>query len=418
MLQGLPTMKWKLTFVAIAITVLTLPGGSAVRERVYNLQYRQGVRPYAGLIQDGAGNLYGTATRGGQKGYGSVFEFVPAANGGPTRKALYSFLGGADGAEPEAPLLFDAAGNLYGTTYRGGGGEEGTVFQLHPDGAGQWTENVIHTFLSGSDGGFPMAGLAIDGAGNLYGTTRTGGDPHCQCGAVYELTPQQNGQWSETTIHAFTGGNDGSDPEAGLTFDQSGNLYGTTSQSNFGGFGGTAFELTPAGNGAWNETVLHEFIGSPDGAGPEGGVTFDGSGNIYGTTVSGGLAECGEGSGCGTVYELSPNAGGWAESILYFFAGGSSGDVFSPGGNLIFDDFGNLYGTAQQSESNGPGGLFRLHPGANGQWSANRFILTAGRTPLGGVILATPRDLVGTTGYGGIGDNGVIFDLTTDTFNR
>ena len=190
----------------------------------------------------------------------------------------------------------------------------GTVFELSPVGEGQWTETILHSFCSEpdcSDGAFPEAGLILDGAGNLYGTTSNGGTVW---GTVFELSPppQQGGTWTETVLYAF-GGNttgDGCYPEGKLVFDGAGNLYGTTSQCGGGTVSaGTVFELTPAGDGTWNEIVLHRFCAGggnfSDGADPLAGVVFDQAGNLYGTAYAGGA----RGIGPGTVYELSPGAG-------------------------------------------------------------------------------------------------------------
>jgi uncharacterized repeat protein (TIGR03803 family) len=316
-----------------------------------------GRAPYAGLIFDAAGNLYGTTQYGGTYGLGTVFELTPAGGGSWTEKVLYSFSGnGTDGATPEAGLIFDAAGNLYGTTYQGGTYGYGTVFELTPAGGGGWTEQVLHSFNNnGADGSLPAAGLIFDAAGNLYGTTSYGGT-YFYYGTVFELTPAAGGGWTEQVLHSFNNnGTDGITPlSAGLIFDAAGNLYGTTFAGGTYGYG-TVFELTPAGGGSWTEKVLHNFGNGTDGAGPLAGLIFDAAGNLYGTTGGG------SSYGDGTVFELTPTAGGgWTEKVLHSFGNGTDG-IF-PRADLIMDAAGNLYGTTYQGGTYGYGTVFEFTP--------------------------------------------------------
>jgi uncharacterized repeat protein (TIGR03803 family) len=258
-------------------------------------------------------------------------------------------------------LVFDTAGNLYGTTYGGGSSNDGTVFELSP-GANGWTEKVLHNFRKdGTDGVTPEAGVIIDAAGNLYGTAARGGSG---LGIVFELSPDAGGNWTEKVLHAFQHSGDGGNPAATLTLD-AGNLYGTTEGGVTGAYG-SAFMLTPQADGTWSETVLHLF--SPDGSGmnavyPSGGLILDSAGNLYGATYDGGTGTgqyCGF-LGCGTVYQLTPAAGGtWTETILHSFMEDGK-DGFDPQGNLIFGRAGNLYGityfggTGTCSDNNVPG---------------------------------------------------------------
>ncbi len=196
-----------------------------------------GLSPQSALISDAAGNLYGTTSEGGTYGGGTAFELSPAAGGGWTETVLHNFnQNGTDGAFPDAGLVFDAAGNLYGTTSAGGLYYDGTVFELSPAVGGGWTETMLHNFIdNGTDGVRPEAGLIFDAAGNLYGTTITGGTNYCNgyfgnsCGTVFQLSPTEGGGWTETVLHNFIdNGTDGWQPYAGLIFDAAGNLYGTT----------------------------------------------------------------------------------------------------------------------------------------------------------------------------------------------
>ena len=249
---------------AVAIFAVTLFATStwAANETVlytFNPRYTDGAFPYSSLIMDGAGNLYGTTYQGGTNFYGTVFELTPNAGGGWTEKVLYNF-NGTDGAYPYAGLVMDAAGNLYGRTLFGGTYTAGTVFELTPHADGTWTEKVLHHF-NGSDGSHPYGSLIFDTHGNLYGTTNHGGKRNS--GTVFELTPQADGSWTETVLHSFGKDKDGVSPEASLIFDTDGNLYGTT---RYGGTYdscdsgcGTVFELTPQADGSWTEKVLHNF---------------------------------------------------------------------------------------------------------------------------------------------------------------
>ncbi len=263
--------------------------------------------------------------------------FVPSTWAATQEKILHTFNNnGTDGAVPLAGLIFDAAGNLYGTTSRGGTGSCfysgsgcGTVFKLSPNGGGGWTEQVLHYFSNnGTDGFQPLAGLIIDAAGNLYGTTATGGTH--PGGTVFELTPAQGGNWTEKVLYNFcsqTNCTDGAGPLAGLIFDAAGNLYGTTSAGGTYQDFGTVFELMPTKGGGWTEQVLHSFAPGTDGANPSAGLIFDAAGNLYGTTSYGGTYTC-DGTSCGTVFEVSPKAGGgWTEQVLYNFGNGTDGSI-------------------------------------------------------------------------------------------
>jgi uncharacterized repeat protein (TIGR03803 family) len=239
--------------LAIFALAVFVTGSAASQEKVLHSfgNGTDGLYPYAGLIFDAAGNLYGTTYEGGIHGYGTVFELTPEEGGGWTEKVLHSFnLNGTDAAYPQASLIMDSAGNLYSTSYEGGihldpcGGVGcGTVFELSPQEGGGWTEKVLHSFnLNGTDGDEPYAGLIIDTAGNLYGTTIAGGIHNN--GTVFELSPREGGGWTEKVVHSFGNGTDGYEPYAGLIIDAAGNLYGTTVEGGIHGYG-TVFEITP-----------------------------------------------------------------------------------------------------------------------------------------------------------------------------
>jgi uncharacterized repeat protein (TIGR03803 family) len=316
---------------------------------------KDGGGPVAPLTFDQAGNLYGTTVRGGTFGQGAVFRLTPNANGGWTEKVLHHFTGdGKDGRVPVAPLTFDQAGNLYGTTIEGGATGGGTVFKLTPNQDGSWTESVLYGFCSLSncgDGDKPNAGLTLDQTGNLYGTTFGGGNLN---GVVFKLTPNQDGSWSESVLHSFCtffNCRDGASPDASLIFDDAGNLYGTTR-----GGPGVVFKLTPRQNGSWSERVLYSFCSLSncrDGASPYASLIFDDAGNLYGTTQGGGI-------GYGVVFKLAPNRiGEWNETVLHKFLDHPGA---SPYAGLIFDAAGNLYGTTMGDGNATFGSVFEVTP--------------------------------------------------------
>jgi uncharacterized repeat protein (TIGR03803 family) len=296
-----------------------------------------GANPYAGLVRDASGNLYGTTFHGGSSacsnGCGVVFKVDKAGK----ETVLYSFTGsGGDGAYPVAGLLRDAKGNLYGTTYQGGASGYGTVFMLDTTGK----ETVLFSFTE-RGGIFPYAGLVQDAAGNLYGTTSGGGNYY---GVVYKL--DETGE--ETVLYKFRGGQDGRDPQYGyLVRDAAGNLYGTTQYGGTNNFYGMVFMLDETGK----EFALYNFSGGNDGAYPEAGLVRDAAGNLYGTTEGGGA------SGSGTVFMLDHTG---KETVLHSFKYSTDGGY--PYAGLVRDGNGNLYGTTLDGGDYGYGTVFKVTP--------------------------------------------------------
>ena len=402
----------KVVYVAISVFALLCLATRSAEGQIENVLHSftgsgDGQYPYAGLITDSSGNFYGTTNQGGAHGLGTVFELVNSS-GSYSEKVLYSFAGyqsGGDGAYPQAGLVMDSSGNLYGTTAGGGGGNEGTVFEL-VNSSGTYTEKVLYSF-NFSGGANPDGGLVIDGSGNLYGTTQSGGANFF--GTVFELV-NSAGTYSEQVLYSFTkSGGDGGYPYAGLIIDGSGNLYGTTVQGGANNFG-TVFELVNS-SGSYSEQVLYSFTNSGgDGANPIAGLLADSSGNLYGTTQSGGA------SNVGTVFELVNSSGTYNEKVLYGFST-SNGDGYYPYyGALIMDSTGNLYGTTAYGGPRGQGTVFEL-VNSSGTYTENVVYsfgsgCSDGYSPFGGLVMDSSGNLYGTTEGGGSSGVGTVFSLT------
>ncbi len=386
--------------VAIAVLVgLAQPARAQTFRVIHLFDGRGGSNPVAGLTIDRGGNLYGTTAWGGTTDNGTVYELKRTGSGflfdslhsfsdgddgafplapltigpdgslygtsyvgGPTQNGtvyrvrpsptpcgsalcpwnetvLYRFARGADGGDPWAGVVFDAAGNIYGATVNGGNDDVGVVYELQPAG-GAWTEHVLYSFAGGDHGANPLGGLVFDVVGNLYGTTESGGlGSGYGNGVIYELSPSGSG-WVQRTLYEFRNNDDGREPEAGLTLDGSGNLYGSTPCCGSGG-GGTVFSLTPSG-GSWNFTLLYSLVGS---LGPQGNLVMDSRGALYGTSENDGRYDM------GSVFRLTPDSGGWTYTTLHDFTGGSDGA--HPSGGLVLDNAGNLYGTTYQGGLSG-----------------------------------------------------------------
>lgn len=293
-----------------------------------------GCGPEAGVVLDSQGNLYGTTSTGGANSGGTVFEFTTSG----AFKILHSFNpNNLDGYNPQAGVVLDSKGNLYGTTFQGGAKGDGTVFEVSASG----TETILHSFTCGTDGCFPQGGgLVLDKVGNLYGTTGAAGASPSDCGTVFKLTPSTG---TLTTLHSFTCG---ASPE-GVVLDTTGNLYGATSGGGAYGFG-TVFKLTSSGK----ETVLHSFnANGKDGFSPFAGVVLDSNNNLYGTTYRGGAI------GAGTVFKVTPSG---TETVLYSFTCGTN--ACEPESGLAFDSKGNLYGTTHWGGLYDLGTVFKLTP--------------------------------------------------------
>jgi uncharacterized repeat protein (TIGR03803 family) len=373
-----------ITFVFACSLFINSQTFAGTYEAVMKFDGADGLAPNTGLITDGK-NFYGTALNSAYLGV--VYELSPPSSGsGPwTETVLYSFPSGGDIWDPQAGLARDAQGNLYGTTFSGGlrgttacSDGCGAVFELSPpsEPGGSWTETTLYEFQGNEDGGGPEGTLILDAAGNLYGTTVNGGDVYgACCGTAFELSPPSSsgGAWTETVLHDFTGGSDGEAPVAGLYRDSTGNLYGTTVTGGFGS-SGTVYKLSPpSSGGAWKEKILYSFTGASDGGGPLSVLT-EYKGSLYGTAEVGGSSTACS-AGCGTVFKLTPNSEGvWSFTAFYSLQGQSDGS--QPRSGLAVDSAGNLYGTTAQGgdvskpcdEKNydGCGVVFELSPQSGG----------------------------------------------------
>ncbi len=336
----------------------------------------QGWQPEAAPILDAAGNLYGTTVFGGTAGgFGTVFKLDTKGN----EVVLYSFAGEPDGEDPDGALVADQSGNLYGNTLYGGtAGGYGTVFKLAHTGK----LTLLHSFASNPDGADPHGSLIGDPQGNGYGTTQFGGAAGGY-GTVFEL----NAKGQLAVLHSFAGTPDGEDPEAGLVRDPAGNLYGTTVYGGTAGGFGTVFKLDKAGT----LTLLHSFAGTPDGENPYAGLVGDSAGNGYGTTKYGGTA-----GGFGTVFKIDRTG---KFTLLHSFAGTPDGE--NPVAGLVVDPAGNVYGTTFYGGTSGYGTVFEID-------TTGKFILLHsfndspdGANPMGGLTLDAAGNLYGTTSDGG-----------------
>lgn len=408
-----PTVCFRSKFLVAAMIVLAL--GSAAfagtEKTLHSFNAATGHGPENGVIFDAAGNLYGTTFEGGNEacnnlefGCGVVFEMSPKANGTWSYNVIYEFTGGSDGLHPSTQLVFDGVGNLYGATFGPSqtNASYGTVYELSPNGDGTWKFSLLYTFPGGNGGGQPNW-LVIDGSGNLYGTAQEGGS-YGQ-GIVFELSPSSSGTWKFSLAHTFTGCQDGGMPLS-LAFDAKGNLYGT---SELGGLkcspssGGTIFQLIPNSGGGWHESVLDSFDDGSSGGAPQN-LIFDAAGNMYGVGFLGGK------NGCGVVLKLTPGSNGkWSETVLHNFNGQNG---FEPQA-LIFGSDGQLYGSTR----NGPADFGLVFEMANQEGAPEDIEYeftgrTDGDQPFGPIVLDQAGNIYGTTVLGGANGEGAVFEIT------
>jgi hypothetical protein len=412
-----------------------------------------GSHPDGTLLRDASGALYGAAMLSGKYYNGTIFKLTPPAPGRTswTMSVLYTFTGGFDGGLPNAALVMDGSGALYGTAQSGGPWpNQGLVFKLTPPthGSTQWKETVLHYFNHNyaegiDDGANPSGGLIMDQSGALYGTSDLGGSAAdlSGFGTVFKLTPlnPEKTRWEESILYRFEGGIDGRNPMSRLTRDATGAIYGTTLYGGTGGcvdflsyvIGcGIVFKLTPPASGqtAWTKTTLHNFSGGSDGSIPQGKLRFDTSGALYGTTFQGGTGDCTDSLlnviGCGVIFKLTPPPplhNKWIESVIHDFSGP---DGAFPQGGVLVDGSGALIGT---TSGGGPmswgvlgsyGLVFKLSPPGPGQshWSEKVLyefdLSSSGDEPVGELIRDPQGHLFGVAFKGGLHLGGTVFEIT------
>jgi uncharacterized repeat protein (TIGR03803 family) len=402
---------------ALALLAAVVGYGGAVQAGkltvIYAFRDIKGISPQSDLTADGAGNLYGTASGGGANGFGVVYELSPPPAGDKmwSQAVLHDF-GGADGAGPVSGLINDGAGNLYGTTPLGGQSGAGVVYELRPPVIGKktWTQTVLHAF-DGADGAVPGGTLVADGAGDLYGITAQGGANND--GVVFELSPPLAGAtaWTETVLHSFHAEGTAPDrPVGGVVLDSAGNLYGATEYGGAQGVG-VVYELIrpQSGRTVWVAKVRHSFDTS-DGQFPMASLVADSAGNLYGTTMGGGA------NGYGVVFELSvplPGQDVWKQAVLFSFDGSNGG---LPTTRLLMDDVGDVDGTTPYGGQNNGGVAYRLSPPKKGASDWTQRVLksfdgTHGKNPAAGLTRDSAGALYGTTQEGGAQGVGIAFKL-------
>lgn len=391
--RKLGATRWILMVSAVTIAIVATSSATAKETELYSfLGQPDGALPSAGLTIGGDGVIYGTTLFGGNgaclNGCGTVFRLTPA-KGGFTETIIHNFqFVLTDGQNPTSSVLLDAAGNLYGTA-PGGLHGCGIVYKLTPTQSGEWTETVLHNFnafdghkdgcLDGGGSNLPTSSLIFDKSGNFYGTTNKGGGGDTNffclngCGTVFQMTPNGDGTWNERVLHSFAKSGrsgDGATPEDGVIMDAAGALYGTT---DFGGLAGRGivFKLARGHGGSWRETILFTFRNNTTGENPRGGVVIDKSGNLYGTTLGGSKCQqC-----AGVAFKLAPTAKGpWKEAVIHAFNSGINHDGALSQSGFVMDSKGNLfgstlYGGGRGCSNLGCGTVYELSPGTKGNYT-------------------------------------------------
>jgi uncharacterized repeat protein (TIGR03803 family) len=400
-------MRFGKTVAFLTAFLFLAAGAWAQTENILNnFDYSNGGYMQGPVVLDSSGNVYGIAPYGGNSYCGVVYQLVNNS-GTWSENELYSFTCGTDGGYPYTNgLAIDSSGNLYGTSYQFGAYGKGTVFEL-VNSSGTYTFDLLYSFTGEADGAYPYAGPTVDSEGNLYGTTYQGGGGGCYggCGTVWELV-NKNGTWKEKVLHLFVdNGKDGWYPYSPVTLDKGGNLYGTT-VSGSGFQYGAVYKLAKPKKGAWKETILHYFYGGDDGCNPYSGVVADKSGNLYGTTAS-----CGE-SSIGTVYQLKKAGKKYTNNVILNF-NDSNGYYPYDYGTVALDSSGNVYGTAYYGGAYYYGTVFEL---AAGTWSYTDlhdfdYNGTDGGYAYSGLTIDSSGNVYGTTELGGNESYGIVYQI-------
>lgn len=399
------------TAIATLLIIAAAPAYAQTFSVLHSFNGPDGGDPESGLTIDPAGNLYGVTWYGGSNncgggGCGTVFK-LSHAHSSWVLSTLYAFLGDTDGASPDGGVVFGPQSKLYGVTASGGAnGPYGTVFSLRP-GANfcqtftcPWTETTLFSF-DGTNGSEPSGDLIFDTVGNIYGTTQFGGESiGCAgrgCGVVYQLAASGGG-WTQNVLYEFQGIDDGGLPVSGVILDAAGNLDGAAPEGRDSAANGVIFQVSPSGS-SWTETVLYAFQNQADGNSPTGGLILDTKGNLYGTASAGGSQNG------GTVFELSPLNNVWNFILIYGFSLHGMGEgTEGPTAQLLMDTGGNLYGSTLQGGAYGYGSVFKLSPTAGGYVYTSLHDFTGGddgRLPTGRLVMDSSGDLYGTAEAGG-----------------
>ena len=367
-----------------------------------------GLFPYANLTPGPKGTLFTTAADGCIANiFGCVIELAPEGSW-YNINLVYAFQSSGDGYQPvDAPQL-RSDGSLVLTTLSGGPAFTGTISILTPH-ASFYSNTVVYAFKYGTDGGYPLADLASDHHGGYVGVTNQAGDPSCGCGVVYRIVPSGS-TFTFGVIHAFVGGTDGSLPEYSSTpmVDKHGTVFGTTPYGGANG-DGVVYSLTPGKSGQYTEKILYAFSG-PDGSSPNTSLVEDASGNLFGTTTTGGA------NGIGTIFELSPAGSSYTETVLHSFSGPEGS---GPDAGLVSDPHGNLYGTAVQggnpacnaSGSMGCGVAYEFDPTTRKVHVLHAFVGGYDGQFPDTTLLLSKAGIFGTTQRGGFGGAGTAYEL-------
>jgi uncharacterized repeat protein (TIGR03803 family) len=391
------TMRAAFAATAVMGAVLAQSAWAAKQTNVYDFTAgNDGGFPRGGVVADDHGNLYGTTSSGGAAHGGVVYKLTHGSDGSYTQTTLYAFTGADDGGNPQAGLLRDAKGHLFGTTYAGGAFGQGVVFELIPPkkGSDTWTQKVLWTFTGGADGGEPTCSLISDNAGNLYGTTDWGGTG--VVGTVFKLSPPAKGKkkWTQTVLYNFTGNADGGEPYGRMLLAADGNLYGTT--AGYGEFNyGNVFKLVANGSGGWDFSVLHAFAGGVDGEVPRDGLIQGTDGTLFGATA-------GFSSSYGNVFSIQPDGSDY--KVLWQVTGTQGFTGNGPWRALSMDASGVLYGATYGDGLSANGEVFSLTPPVNAQESWKPQVLYTFPGGAGGEFAYT--DVL-------VGKNGVLYGTTT-----
>ena len=408
--QGAHHMKLKIFFYSFLFAVVPC-FASLAHAQTFSVIHNftggaDGAGPRTGVtINKGA--LYGTTFQGGSGNTGAIYQIKKNGDNWVTVPVFNFPADGSGGTSPWGRVLFGQDGHIYGTTYQGGPNNNGVVFSLTPPSSvcktvncqDFWKEQVLHSFGVFGDGHYPTGDLLWDQQGNIYGTTNSGGSSY-DVGAVYEMTPSQNG-WTESLAYAFGDRPDPWGPDSGVISDANGNLFGTSTNGGTNNTG-TVFELKYVVGVGWTETTLYNFLNEDDGSGPFGGLVMDGSGNLFGTTVVGyhGVRDW-------TIFELSPAGDTWTYKLLYTGTG-----AIGPVKSLAMDAAGNLYGTTAGGGSYYAGNVFKLSNTENGWVYTSLYDFTGGNDghePVSNVSIDTDGTLYGTASYGGLYNQGVVW---------